>query len=254
MGASGVRSVVRRERTRGHRGHRYRGPDRPGQDRNGPWIADRLLELGVELAHITICGDRRTTSRRSCGSWPTRVSTSSYQRRPRSDRRRHDGGPWPFCGRELVLDADLEAKIADIVPRLMAGYPDVTPKRCAPPIANRRWFRRARTPRPGGHRARRRRPGKPTVVVLPGPPRELQPMWPPRCRRPLSRRRSRAARVPAGDGPDVRAARVRPGRHAPRRRAARRRLERLEITTCLRRGEMEMVTRYEPDAADIRRT
>jgi len=27
-------------------------------DRNGPWIADRLLELGVELAHITISGDR----------------------------------------------------------------------------------------------------------------------------------------------------------------------------------------------------
>ncbi len=27
-------------------------------DRNGPWVADRLLELGVELAHITICGDR----------------------------------------------------------------------------------------------------------------------------------------------------------------------------------------------------
>ncbi|MBW0013692.1 molybdopterin-binding protein, partial [Mycobacterium sp.] len=26
------------------------------QDANGPWIADRLLELGVELAHITICG------------------------------------------------------------------------------------------------------------------------------------------------------------------------------------------------------
>jgi nicotinamide-nucleotide amidase len=27
-------------------------------DRNGPWLADRLLELGIELAHITICGDR----------------------------------------------------------------------------------------------------------------------------------------------------------------------------------------------------
>ena len=27
-------------------------------DLNGPWVADRLLELGVELAHITICGDR----------------------------------------------------------------------------------------------------------------------------------------------------------------------------------------------------
>ena len=28
------------------------------RDRNGPWLADRLLELGIDLAHITICGDR----------------------------------------------------------------------------------------------------------------------------------------------------------------------------------------------------
>ncbi|MEA2376352.1 MAG: nicotinamide-nucleotide amidase, partial [Thermoleophilaceae bacterium] len=28
------------------------------RDRNGPWLSDRLLELGVDLAHITICGDR----------------------------------------------------------------------------------------------------------------------------------------------------------------------------------------------------
>ena len=28
------------------------------QDRNGPWLSDRLRELGVDLAHITICGDR----------------------------------------------------------------------------------------------------------------------------------------------------------------------------------------------------
>jgi nicotinamide-nucleotide amidase len=27
-------------------------------DRNGPWVADRLLELGVDLAHITICAPR----------------------------------------------------------------------------------------------------------------------------------------------------------------------------------------------------
>lgn len=45
------------------------------QDRNGPWIADRLLELGVELAHITICGDRPATSRHSCDSWLSRVWT-----------------------------------------------------------------------------------------------------------------------------------------------------------------------------------
>src|SRR5947208_14754624 len=28
------------------------------RDRNGPWLADRLAELGIDLAHITICGDR----------------------------------------------------------------------------------------------------------------------------------------------------------------------------------------------------
>jgi len=28
------------------------------QDRNGPWLADRLFELGIDLAHISICGDR----------------------------------------------------------------------------------------------------------------------------------------------------------------------------------------------------
>ncbi|HEV3229459.1 MAG TPA: molybdopterin-binding protein, partial [Solirubrobacteraceae bacterium] len=28
------------------------------RDRNGPWLADRLRELGVDLAHIDIAGDR----------------------------------------------------------------------------------------------------------------------------------------------------------------------------------------------------
>ena len=27
-------------------------------DKNGPWVSARLLELGVDVAHITICGDR----------------------------------------------------------------------------------------------------------------------------------------------------------------------------------------------------
>ena len=27
-------------------------------DRNGPWLSDRLRELGVDLAHIAIVGDR----------------------------------------------------------------------------------------------------------------------------------------------------------------------------------------------------
>ena len=28
------------------------------RDRNGPWLAERLLEAGVDLAHIAIVGDR----------------------------------------------------------------------------------------------------------------------------------------------------------------------------------------------------
>src|SRR6476619_5258728 len=87
------------------------------QDRNGPWIADRLLELGVELAHITICGDRPDDIEAQLRFLATEgvdlIVTS--------------GGLGPtaddmtvaivarFCGRELVLDNDLEAKIADIV-------------------------------------------------------------------------------------------------------------------------------------------
>ena len=27
-------------------------------DRNGPWLSERLRELGVELAHISVVGDR----------------------------------------------------------------------------------------------------------------------------------------------------------------------------------------------------
>ena len=45
-------------------------------DRNGPWVSERLAELGVEVAHILIV--RRPaarTSRRRCASWPTRAAT-----------------------------------------------------------------------------------------------------------------------------------------------------------------------------------
>ena len=95
--------------------------------------------------------------------------------------------------------------------------------------------------------------GKPTVVVLPGPPRGLQPMWD---------KGHRDTQSPAGDRrPDEVPCRPRsgysdcPSRASPKRCAPPRRsiaeFESLEITTCLRRGEMEMVTRYEPDAAHV---
>ena len=33
-------------------------------DRNGPWLADRLFELGIDLAHITIVAALTTSTRK----------------------------------------------------------------------------------------------------------------------------------------------------------------------------------------------
>ncbi len=97
-------------------------------------------------------------------------------------------------------------------------------------------------------------PGKPTVVVLPGPPRELQPMWRTAvaaARRPGSHRRPDVYRQDI-----VRMFGLPESGLAETLRDAEQRLPGfgdLEITTCLRRGELEIVTRYEPGAADAYR-
>jgi nicotinamide-nucleotide amidase len=90
--------------------------------------------------------------------------------------------------------------------------------------------------------------GGPTVVVLPGPPRELQPMW----HDALATSDELAAALAGavqyrrdmlrlyGIPESEIAATL---RAAPEAGIA---LENLEITTCLRRGEVEVVTRYEP--------
>ena len=88
----------------------------------------------------------------------------------------------------------------------------------------------------------------PTVVVLPGPPRELQPMW----RAAEARPRPSARRSPGATSTARRCCACSASRspRSPRRCASRARegvdLDALEITTCLRRGEVEVVTRFEP--------
>ena len=62
------------------------------RDRNGPWLSDRLLELGVELAHITICGDRPEdieAQLRFMADQGVDLIVTSGGLGP--DRRRHDG-------------------------------------------------------------------------------------------------------------------------------------------------------------------
>ena len=85
---------------------RHRGTDRAGADRNGPWIADRLLELGVELAHITICGDRPddiAAQLRFLADEGVDLIVTSGGLGPTADDMTVEIVA-AFCGRELVLD------------------------------------------------------------------------------------------------------------------------------------------------------
>jgi nicotinamide-nucleotide amidase len=87
----------------------------------------------------------------------------------------------------------------------------------------------------------------PTVVVLPGPPRELQPMWSTALDAPeLKAALSGAAEYRRST---LRLYGMPESEIAATLRAAADdgiELDRLEVTTCLRRGEVEVVTRYEP--------
>lgn len=223
------------------------------QDANGPWIADRLLELGVELAHITICGDR-----------PADIEAQlRFMAEQGMDLIVTSGGLGPtaddmtvevvarFCGRELVLDEDTENKIANILKKLMARFEGVDFE--AVRAANRKQAMipaGAQVLDPVGTAPGVVVPGTPTVIVLPGPPRELQPMWS-RAIETTAAQQAIAGRTlyrqdtvrmfglpESGLAETLRDAEASvPG------------FDSLEITTCLRRGEVEMVTRYEPGAA-----
>ncbi len=223
------------------------------QDANGPWIADRLLELGVELAHITICGDRPAdieAQLRFLAEEGVDLIVTSGGLGPTADDMTVEVVA-RFCGRDLVLDAQVEAKIANILKRLMAHFNpgDFDAVRAA----NRK---QAMIPAgsqvldPVGTAPGVVVPGKPTVIVLPGPPRELQPMW----RKAIET--SAAQQAIAGRTiyrqQTIRMFGLPESGLAETLRDAEASIpgfEALEITTCLRRGEIEMVTRYEPDAA-----
>jgi nicotinamide-nucleotide amidase len=223
-------------------------------DRNGPWVADRLLELGVELAHITICGDR-----------PADIEAQlRFLRSEGVDLIVTTGGLGPtaddmtvatvarFRGRELVLDEAMEAKIAAIVQRWMARFPDLDSG--AVQAANRK---QAMVPDgaevlvPVGTAPGVVVPGTPTVVVLPGPPKELQGMWDAAVATEAVQLAIAGRTAYRQD--IVRMFGVAESALAETLRDAEQSVpgfEGLEITTCLRRGELEMVTRYEPTGAE----
>ncbi len=223
------------------------------QDRNGPWIADRLLELGVELAHITICGDRPDdieAQLRFLAAEDVDLIVTSGGLGPTADDLTVESVA-RFCERELVLDEALEERIADILRGFMARMPNVDYG--AMRVANRK---QALIPAgalvidPVGTAPGVVVAGKPTVVVLPGPPRELQPMW--RTAMQIPEVQLAIAERTEYQQKMLRMYGLPESGLADTLRDARERIEdfeSLEITTCLRRGEIEMVTRFEPAAA-----
>jgi nicotinamide-nucleotide amidase len=223
------------------------------RDRNGPWLSDRLLELGVELAHITICGDRPQdieAQLRFMAEQGVDLIVTSGGLGPTADDMTVEMVA-RFRGLELVLDEALEDRIAEILRPLMKRFRYWDPE--AMRAANRK---QALIPEgavvidPVGTAPGVVVPGKPAIVVLPGPPRELHPMW------EVALATDAVQAAIAG--------RTRYLQHTLRLfglpesalaetlRDAEAQIDdfdRLEITTCLRRGELEMVTRVEPEAS-----
>ncbi len=229
-------------------------------DRNGPWLAERLREIGVDLAYVTIVGDRPQDMRDALefmsGKGVDLVLTSGGLGPTADDLTAAVVGE--FQGREMELDEALSERIAEIVRPLMTRWPNIDPE--AVLQANRK---QATVPvgatvlEPVGTA-----PGLvvppadgrtgPTVVVLPGPPRELQPMWGQAIG--TAAMQSALASATVYEQRTLRLFGMPESEIAETLRVAERDgidLDRLEVTTCLKRGEVEVVTRYEPDAAAV---
>lgn len=224
-------------------------------DRNGPWISERLAELGVEVAHILVVGDRPEdleAALRFMADEGMDLIVTSGGLGPTADDLTAEVVA-RFAGRRLVLDVEMEEKIAAIL---------------------RNFARRFRFDEEAVREANRKQAMVPegavaldpegtapglvvpaedlVVVVLPGPPRELRPMWP----RAIESRPVQAALARATPllGYTLRMFGVPESEIAKSLReieAGGVALGDVEITTCLRRGEIEIDVRYRSGAAPV---
>jgi nicotinamide-nucleotide amidase len=225
-------------------------------DRNGPWLSERLREIGVDAAMIQIVGDRPADllealeSMRRAGV--TMIVTSGGLGPTADDLTAEIVGR--FAGRAMVLDAELEERIAAILEPLLKRWPNLD-------LETVRDSNRKQAVIPEGATVLEpvgTAPGlvvppltgtAPTIVVLPGPPRELQPMW-------ETARKTEPFRAAVASATTYRQGMLRlfgipESEIANTLLAAQadgQSLAQLEITTCLRRGEIEIATRYEPPA------
>ncbi|MDW5595390.1 competence/damage-inducible protein A [Conexibacter stalactiti] len=230
------------------------------RDSNGPWLSERLREIGVDASHIVVVGDRPEdllAALRFLAAESVALIVTSGGLGPTADDLTGEVVA-RFQERPLELDEALFGRIAEILRPLLSRWPDLD--REAVLRSNRKQAlvpAGATVLEPVGTA-----PGLvvppaagdgagPTVLVLPGPPRELQPMW----RAALETGAFQAAVVGAGtfEWRIMRLFGIPESEIAETLLVAERdglALDPLEITTCLRRGEIEIATRYAPtDAA-----
>src|SRR5688500_5853106 len=91
-------------------------------DRNGPWLAEQLRELGVDVGHVVVVGDRPADLRAALAflegtGVPLVVTTGGLG--PTADDLTADV-VGEYQGRPSSVDAALEQRIATVVERLMA--------------------------------------------------------------------------------------------------------------------------------------
>jgi nicotinamide-nucleotide amidase len=225
-------------------------------DRNGPWLAERLKELGVDVAYTTIVGDRpgdmEDVLRFMAGEGLDLILTSGGLGPTADDLTAEVVGK--SQGREMVLDAGLEERIAEILRPLAKRWPNLDMEAIRESNRKQAVIPEGATilepvgTAPGLVVPAKEPQSKPTVVVLlPGPPRELQPMW-------SEAVETEALKAAIKDATEYRQKMLRlygipESEIAETLRVAEAEgveLSRLEVTTCLKRGEVEVVTRYEP--------
>ena len=241
----------------GHRRHGHRGARRassPTATARGSPSACASAASSSRTSWSSATG-RPTCARRSTSS-RARGWTCRHVRRARPDGGRpHRRGRRRLRGRAMVLDAALEERIMAILaaqPRALAQLQRGSAARGQPQAGDRPGRARRSSsrsaPRPGSSCRRRRRRRRP-CSCCPARRGELQPMWEDGARHGAAARRARRARASSSSAM-LRLFGVPESEIALTLRAIEAdgvALDRLEITTCLRRGEIEIATVFAPD-------
>ncbi|HMU27567.1 MAG TPA: competence/damage-inducible protein A [Solirubrobacterales bacterium] len=229
------------------------------RDENGPWLSEQLSGLGVELVEILVVADHPGDLARGLENMKSAgidliITTGGLG--PTADDLTAEVVA-AFSGRKMELDEEMEARIAAILARFAANtnldlstdaLNEANRKQAMIPVGAVALDPVGTAP---GLIVPGQAEGDPLVLVLPGPPRELKPMWEAAQKEPMLRQvldqatRLEKYRLRMFGTPESELAmslREIEGEGLP--------FDGLEITTCLRKGEVEVDVRYREAAAD----